>query len=344
MTVELASVTDERDPSDIPSTDESPEMKLEVIPRGYYDGYIVKACNDLSEAVHDDWDGLVYVCGREGTGKTTFVEQIAVRLDPSWTIEKMCWTGQKFKDMVLNAKQYDCIVLDEAYMTFAKSQRMQQLNSDIIGMLTMIRKKNLYIIIVAPLFWQMSEYLVVHRCCAMFRIYAHGKMRGFWELYGFERKEKLYYKGKDYKSFHVVPPDRRGRFGKWRVTDKADYEDRKEAAIQELQDNVKKGTPSSVTELNKMIYESRLRFAMQLQRNLIVPRGKTAAMCAVLGISDTTYYKRRLEWDAEGIEYLPPLPPKVMELTSDEQLSERKKSSHDSLVIKSLGKDYDLEE
>jgi hypothetical protein len=267
----------------------SPPVELSM-KRGYYDGYIIDQMTALKDAVSKDWDGILYVCGRERCGKTTFAQQLAVLLDPSWTIDRMCWSGKQFRTMVLKANKNECIVLDEAYTTFAKARRFVKLNDDITSMLTMIGKKNLFIIIVAPLFWQMSEYLMVHRTCAMYRVYSRGEMRGFWELYGFESKEQLYYRGKQWKSFSVYPADRRGRFGKWTVVDKDEYDKRKEAAIQEIEAESNKKAALTIDDKIKIEKTANIRFLALLNRNQVLKWGGLKAACQILGITDRTIY------------------------------------------------------
>jgi hypothetical protein len=271
------------------------EDESDNIKRGFYDGYIIEQANELKRAVKKDWDGVVYVCGRERSGKTTFAQQFALLLDGDFNIDKMCWTAKQLKEKVLNAKKYDCIVLDEAYMTFAKARRFEKLNDEIISMLTMIGKKNLFIIIVAPIFWQMNEYLMTQRTCAMYRIYSKGERRGFWELYGFESKERLYYQGKNYKSFTVVPPDRRGRFGAWQIVDKEEYDLRKESVIQELNDKNNKNNKNELLDF-KDIRDRRVEGALwayyQLNQRGIIKMGGGNIMMQLLDMANNTFYSK----------------------------------------------------
>lgn len=263
---------------------------------GYYDGYIVAAAQELSASVRNDFDGIIYICGRERSGKSTFAAQLAKLLQPNWSMEKgMCWTSQQFKDMVLAANQYDCIVLDEAYLTFSNSRRTDRLNDEIIGMLTQVGKKNLFIIIVAPTFWNMSYYLVVHRANCLFRIYTdvkNGKVvRGFWAAYDYDKKQELYFKGKANRDFKLVNPNKTGRFAAWKPFNRDEYDKRKEAALQELNDKYNKD--NKLVNGDKLRQEGALRFAVQAYDTKLINYGKIAAVCDLLGISEMTFHRFR---------------------------------------------------
>lgn len=240
----------------------------------------------LNGAVHQDLDGLMYVFGREGSGKTTLAFQIAKYLDKDFNIDKVAWTPEQFISLVKRAKQYDCIVLDEAYLTFANSNRMNHFQKVIIGLLTMIRSKNLFIIIVSPTFFDLNKYLIVHRSFCAIRVYfksnLQGIERGFWEMYGDDSKLKLYIRGRKDNNLSVQKADIRGRFTKWFPIDKKEYNERKNAAVLELQsENEKKEVPD-LTKIKKHRIEGAIWMVQQLDLCGMMPYGgKKTAMDAL---------------------------------------------------------------
>lgn len=185
----------------------------------------------LKRMVENDWDGLLFVFGREGVGKSTFALQVAAYLDPKFCIDKIAWTPEQFLHKVKTAKQYDCIVLDEAYMTFTNTKRMDHLQRVIIGMLTMIRSKNLYIVVVSPTFFDLSKYLIVHRSLAAFRCYHEELQRGYFDMYDERAKLKLYIRGRKDNDIHAVEPTLHGRFTKWFPVSVEEYKSRKDSAV-----------------------------------------------------------------------------------------------------------------
>lgn len=211
----------------------------------YLDEYLVTNLDALKQAVSKDWDGLLFVFGREGVGKSTFALQVASYLDPEFSIDKVAWTPEQFMAKVLAASKYSCIVLDEAYLTFTSRSAIGKFQQVIIGMLTMIRSRNLFLIVVSPTIFDMSKYLVVHRALAAFRCYHRGMERGYWELYGEDAKLQLYVKGRRDNDLRVAEPDLRGRFGTWFPVNKAEYERRKGLAVDELRSRMLKPEPKT---------------------------------------------------------------------------------------------------
>ena len=72
-----------------------------VLPKGskqgiYLDENLVHNLNLYRKTVQDDRD-LVFICaGKEREGKSTFANTILTYLDPTYNIDRCCFTGQQF--------------------------------------------------------------------------------------------------------------------------------------------------------------------------------------------------------------------------------------------------------
>jgi hypothetical protein len=216
---------------------------------------------------------------------------------------------------------WDCIVLDEAFLTFTKRSSISALQNTIITLLTMIRSRNLFIIVVCPVIFDMKPYLVVHRALAAFRCYHHGLERGYWGLYDEEAKAKLYYKGiRDGYNVHAVKPVYYGRFLSWLPVDKAEYEERKQAAINQLLDRQPKDEPTPETVKKQL--ESELRAVNFFRRNHWLKAGALKAFYTNKNISERYFYELLT---AQG------LPPKGSDLqTGDSSSLTFERSAEDS--------------
>lgn len=259
----------------------------------YVDEGLHKQLQALKRAVHQDLDGLVYLFGREGSGKTTLAFQLAMILDENFSIDKVAWTPEQFISLVKTAKQYDCIVLDEAYFTFANQNRMNHFQKVIISLLTMIRSKNLFIIIVSPTFFDLSKYLIVHRSLAAIRVYFKGSEsgveRGYWELYGEDTKLKLYIRGRRDNDLSVVRADMRGRFTKWFPVDKDDYDRRKNEAVMSLQAENEKKQEDTPAQLLKPRREGAVWLYAELQKKRLLKMGAGIATQELLRMSKGSF-------------------------------------------------------
>lgn len=198
----------------------------------YFDAYLINALDIIKEAVAKKWDGVIYVGGYEGDGKSEWAAQAALYVDNTYNIDRCVFTPAQFIEAVDNAEEGQAIVYDEAQDAF-ESVNKDKLARAVKSKMTRIRKKRLFIFIVAPDFWRINRYLFIHRSRAFIRVYANGLDRGFFEYYNREKKHELMVRGK--KNEHLcVPPNFRGRYTHWFPLDEAEYDAKKEAATQEV--------------------------------------------------------------------------------------------------------------
>ena len=206
----------------------------------YYDGYLKSFMDQLDKAVDENWDGLFYIAGIEGGGKSTLAFQMADYLDPKFNINNIVFNGEDFINKCINAPPKSCIVFDESYMVFNSAMHANKLTIKIKTMLTMVRSRNLFMIIVSPTFFDINKYLIIHRSRAFINVYANNMKRGFFSFYNYDKKLRLYHKGKKDHNIHAEPPHFRGRFTKWSPIDLDEYEIRKQKAVSDLEENKEK--------------------------------------------------------------------------------------------------------
>ena len=192
------------------------------------DKYLHKNLMLYKKAVARKWDGVFFVGGYEGDGKSVFAAQVASIFDHTYCLERCVFTPQQFIDAVNKAEKGQAIVYDEAQDAFESTNR-DKMTKAVKSMLTRIRRKQLYLIIVAPDFWRINKYLFIHRSRAFFRVYAVALERGRFEFYNRERKHELLIKGKREEKL-CVPPNFRAKFMNWFPLDEEAYNKKKEAA------------------------------------------------------------------------------------------------------------------
>ena len=220
----------------------------------YYDGYLVQNLEIYKEAVAKNWDGVFYVGGYEGDAKSTFTEQLAVYVDRTYNITRCCFTPTQFLKAIEEADEGEAIVLDEGQDVFESTARDKTARL-VKSVMTRIRKKKLYIFIIAPDFWRINKYLFIHRSRAFIRVYANGLERGFFELYNREKKHKLMVMGKRNEVL-CVPPNFRGRFTHWFVLDRKEYENKKDKAATQMINDFGKKQDDKYDEVRVRILEA----------------------------------------------------------------------------------------
>jgi hypothetical protein len=196
-----------------------------------FDGYLLENLNILQKAVGMDWDGVGYICGFEGDGKTVLAAQLCAYLDPNFNLDNVVFTGEQFIEAVDRASPGTAILYDEAFDVFDTKASWQDVSRRIKSMLTRIRKKGLYLMIVSPVFFEVSTYLTLHRSRFMINVYANGLERGFFRFFNRENKYKLYQHGYKFKDMYSWQPNFIGRFTKFFPLDKEAYEAKKDKSL-----------------------------------------------------------------------------------------------------------------
>ena len=237
----------------------------------------------LGKRVELKWDGLLYIGGKEGDGKSTLAGQIAWVLDPTYNIDRCIFTPQQFIDAVENAQPKQAIVYDEAQDVFDSYSGRDPQSRIIKSLLTRIRRKQLYIIIVAPDFWRINKYLFIQRSLCFILVYSVGLRRGAFRFYGDKAKHRLYIKGKKEENIDVSDPDFFGNFTNWFPLDDEAYNDKKEAAEREI--GKRKDDAMDAKKYARDVRDSQIRLLGWLNTNRWLKKGGFKAGTGFLGIT-----------------------------------------------------------
>lgn len=203
----------------------------------WLDGYLIEWCDHLKKAVRHNWDGWVMADGVEGSGKTSVVLTMAYYCDPTFNLDRVIFTPAQFIKAVDESKPGQAIVWDEFVLGGLSEDAFSIMQRIIVKKSVTIRKKRLFVFLVIPYIFMLRPYFAVGR--TRFLIHCttpDGVERGYWKLYGYERKKDLFFKGKKFYQY-LVPPDKRGEFGnffKWNIIDSSEYERKKDEATKSI--------------------------------------------------------------------------------------------------------------
>lgn len=194
----------------------------------YIDGFLKQNLDVAKKVIKSDWDMVFLIDGYEGCGKSVLAQQVGFYCDPTLNINQITFTPKQFKDAILSAKRYQCIIFDEAYGALNAKTAMQWINRSIVKMLTEIRQKNLFIIIVLPTFFDLVKYVAIWRSRALLHVYSGDDFeRGFFAFYNIDRKKSLYVNGKKFYNYNNPKPNFYGRFTDGYMVDKEEYKQKK---------------------------------------------------------------------------------------------------------------------
>lgn len=193
----------------------------------YLDGYLKSNLEVVKHSVtKKDFDSFIVVTGREGFGKSSFAGQVATFLDPTFNLNRCCFTFSQFVEACRDARKFEAVVFDETMGALSSRGAMSRFNRELVKLMSEMRSKNLFVILCIPNFFELDRYPAIHRSTGLIHIYKRGRFGS----YDYPTKKKLYLLGKKFYSYSVSP-NFIGSFVKYFVYDKEKYESKKQQAI-----------------------------------------------------------------------------------------------------------------
>lgn len=222
----------------------------------YYDGYLKSNLDVVKKnVIKQNYDSFIVVTGREGFGKSTLAFQVALYFDPTFNLDRVCFSIEQFTQAVVEAEKYQCIVFDETMGYLSSRQAMSKFNRSLIKIMSEMRSKNLFVILCIPNFFELDRYPGLHRTTGLLHIYK----RSFFGSYDYPTKKKLYLKGKKTYSY-VISPNFIGRFTKFFPLNLEKYEKKKQQTIAEF--NKRRTTDERIKshrdKLIKYLYKNKI--------------------------------------------------------------------------------------
>lgn len=125
---------------------------------------------------YDDNDVIIVITGDEGSGKSTLGIQVSSVLDPSFNIERVNLEPEGFINDLRTLKKAKATQYDESSTGLFSRQAMSKMNTILIKMFTLIRAKNLFIILCIPDFFILDKYLRDVRVFCLIHVTKKGRL------------------------------------------------------------------------------------------------------------------------------------------------------------------------
>lgn len=162
--------------------------------------------NQSKKVIRENDDRVYVVVGQEGSGKSTFAFQQAKYIDPTFNIDRICFSPEQFLEQIQTAPPGKVVVFDEAFRGFSSKASQSKVNKILVQAMMEVRRRNLIIFIVIPSLILLENYIVVHRSNAIFFIYKRTdgkqKYRG-WKAYARSKTAEIYHRAK--KNYGIIP-------------------------------------------------------------------------------------------------------------------------------------------
>ena len=178
-----------------------------------------------------DNDYFWAVDGEEGSGKSTFVFQLAKYVDPTFDLSRIVFTAKDFQSVIVRAKKGQAIVFDEAFRGLSSRSSLNEVNKMLIGLMMECRQKNLFVFVVMPTFFLLDKYVALWRAQGLFHVYKRKESRGFWVYFNKKKKKLLYLKGHATYDYRQPRSSFRGKFFNQYTVDEDDYRKKKSLAF-----------------------------------------------------------------------------------------------------------------
>jgi len=183
-----------------------------------------------------DEDRCYIVDGREGTGKSVFTLQQAKYVDPTFDVDRICFTPDEFLKQIREAPEGGCIVFDEAFRGLSSKGSQSKINKMIVQAMMEMRQRNLIVFIVLPTIFLLELYAAVLRSNALFHVYKDKKGQRAFKTYNYQKKSILYNYGKkkgfSYSTPKVSVKDTGGRFYNIYSVSEKEYRKKKLESLQ----------------------------------------------------------------------------------------------------------------
>ena len=214
----------------------------------HVDKKMIKFLNKIKNLItKKDKDYVMIIDGYEGSGKSTAAQQWGKFVDPSLDLPRICMTADEFKQAIIDAKQKQCVIYDEAVTGMSSGDTITRIGRLLKSMMMQMRQKNLFVIVIIPSIFELNKYTVLSLSRNFFHIYeSKGKM-GYFVGYNRKDTKLLYLKGKKTYTYRVKSRFI-GRFlGKY-VVDEQKYREKKEKALFSIEKEEKKDKDSIFKE------------------------------------------------------------------------------------------------
>jgi hypothetical protein len=244
----------------------------------YCDGWLSRQLEKGKKNLRKDDDLVLGIVGGERNGKSTFAQQMAKIIDPTFNHTRMSMTATEFNNNIDEGKPYTAIVFDEGYRGFNSRKSMSEINNILNSKMMEVGQKNLIIFIVLPSYFMLDRYIALHRLRGLFVVYRNKKQRGFWMFFNKKQMPLLYDKGKktmSYSGYGIPRARHRGRFyDQWVIDEKA-YREKKKKSLTEAEEKT--------TNTEKKFFHQRNMLLSYLRKKQNYNFRELAELCASAG-------------------------------------------------------------
>jgi hypothetical protein len=181
----------------------------------YLDGLLKTKLDNIKKIVKKNFDATIIIVGAEGSGKSTLGFVISQYLiNNKLTINNVAEGSADALDKLEQMPDGSLIIVDEAELLFSSRETMSKEQRQLTQVMKVIRQKNMILVLITPVFFDLASYIAVSRSLFLIRTYTDKEFnRGKFCYWGKKKKLRLYHEGK--KRFGSYSKPKADFFGKF---------------------------------------------------------------------------------------------------------------------------------
>ncbi len=170
---------------------------------GLYKGFLTDNLDRIKKVFmkKHKFDWVNAIDGFERIGKSTLGIKMCLYMDPSFDINRVCFTPNQYMSAVQNAKKDQAVLYDEAITGMFSKEAMNTINITLTKMFAVIGSKRLFHCVILPNFLKLNRDIATRRILSLQHVYWRGKF-GFYsrkrtsiiaELQDFKKQRPNFY-------------------------------------------------------------------------------------------------------------------------------------------------------
>jgi ABC-type dipeptide/oligopeptide/nickel transport system ATPase component len=245
----------------------------------YLDGFLKQKLDNIKMILKKNWDAVIVIVGDEGSGKSTLSFVIAQYLtDMKLTMDNLSEGSADAIEKLERMPNGSLLICDEAELLFSSRETMSKEQRQLTQVMKIIRQKNMTLILVSPVFFDLSKYIAVDRSRFLLRTYTDSNLnRGSFAYWGKKKKIRLYQEGKKhYGSYGRPKPNFSGKFTNYILPFDDEYQKLKARSLTEAFKNKTKEAISHMEKLqNEVTDAAALKFMKKFPEKSFVEVAST---------------------------------------------------------------------
>jgi len=155
----------------------------------FYKQYVLDKI--IPKYIKRKWDMVIIIEGKVGAGKTTLAIQSGYYLDPTLTIDRICFTLPQFEKAIDDGKTGQVVIYDEAVTSMLSAEAFKWETIALIKKITQCRKKGLIIFLLIPSIFMLQKFFAIFRSHFDLRVLSKHGNRGSFLFYNYNAKQEL---------------------------------------------------------------------------------------------------------------------------------------------------------